>query len=136
KDYNQPKAINLELNKRFKLFIDQEFGTQAAAAEFLGVTPKVVSYIVRGIIDINPRYVQKLVKERKLNRQWYDYGKGKMKTDGSEKPKATITDINDMKAQIANLESQVARLEHNNKQMFRLLDELEKRLSGDATSEK
>src|SRR5690606_5599012 len=102
---------------------------------FLGVTPKVVSYIVRGIIDVNPKYIQKFVKERKLNRQWYDYGTGQMKTDGSVKPKATVTDISDMKAQIAALVGQVARLELRNKQMIKILEEIQSRLneSGDTS---
>lgn len=123
-----PKALNLELNKRFKVFLDAEFKTQNAMAEFLGITPKVVSYMVRGIIDVNPKYIMKLVKEKKMNRKWYDYGSGPMKTDGKEKPKSTITDINDIKANIAAMEGRISRLESRNRYLIELVERLEKAL--------
>ena len=130
KEYIQPKAINLDLNKRFKLFLDSEFKTQSAMAEFLGVTPKVVSYIVRGIIDVNPKYIMKLVKEKKMNRVWYDYGTGPMKTSGNEKPKSTLTDISDIKANIASLEGRINRLESRNRYLIDLVERLEQQLKG------
>ena len=135
KDYRQPKALNLDLNKRFTLFRKQEFKTQQLAADFLGVTQKIISDIERGVIDVNPAYIMKMVKERKLNRQWYDYGTGSVKTDGSVKPKSTITDIGDIKAKIEQLEAQVSRLEKREKDTYKMLEVIKDLLESSPSAE-
>lgn len=127
-EQRKPKALYKELNKRFVIFRKAEFKNQRDAAEFLGITQKVISYIEQGIYDVNPAYIDKFVKERKMNRQWYDYGKGLMKTDGSVKPKSTLTDINDIKAQLESLQGQVNILQVRNKKMMEILDKIEKTL--------
>src|SRR5690606_38709095 len=104
------------------------FKSYQEMADFLGVSKKIIHDIIHGYIDVNPAYIDKFVKEKKVSRQWYDYGTGQMVTDGSVKPKSTITDIGDIKAQLASLESQVAVLKIRNQKMMEIIEKIEKRL--------
>lgn len=124
KDYTKPKAVFLERNKRFILMRKHFFKTQQLAADFLGVTQKIISDIERGVIDVNPSYVDKFVKELHVSSRWYNEGTLPMVTDGTVKPKSTLHDISDLKAKIAQLESQIDRLEKREKTNYKMLQEI------------
>lgn len=130
KNYKESKAIYKDRNKRFIMMRKHFFKTQAEAAEFLGITQTMVSYMEQGINDVNPSFIDKFVKDLHVSRQWYNEGIGAMTTDGKEKPKDLLTNIADLIARTEQLEHQIDRLEKREKATFRELQAIKKLLEG------
>lgn len=123
-----PNPVFLERNKRFVTLRKHYFKRQQDAADFLGISQPMLSYIEQGINDVNPSFIDKFVKELGASRQWYNEGIGQIESKGKPKPKSTLTDISDMKAKIENLERTVDQLRKNNNEMFKIVDQLQKML--------
>lgn len=121
----EPNPVFLERNKRFVIMRKHYFKRQEDAANFLGISQPMLSYIERGINDVNPSFVDKFVDELGASREWYTDGKGQVDSGVKKKrnPKPTLGEL---ELKVERLERAVEMLRKNNNEMFRILDEIQK----------
>lgn len=125
---DQPNPIFLESNKRFAKLRKELFGTQEEAAKFLETSQAMISKIERGIHPLPTEHRRKLIKEKKLNTTWYDYGKGPMIMGEKEQKKNLVTNIEDLQMEIDSLKKEMDSMRTNLKIVLGTVNEIREKI--------
>lgn len=73
--------MNKGMNERLKQIRKSQNLSQKQFAELLSLSQNYISYLEKGVRDLNDRVINEICKEFNINKEWFLTGKGEMFND-------------------------------------------------------